>query len=56
MLNPKKKISKRELKEDALITTYAKSMSFYEEYRKYITIGLAALAGVIILTLVATVL
>jgi tetratricopeptide (TPR) repeat protein len=43
MLQPKKKISKKEMKEDALITTYVKATTFYEENKKNINIGLTAL-------------
>ncbi len=39
MLRPKKKISKREMKKDALVTTYARVMSFYDQNRR--TIGIA---------------
>lgn len=52
MLNPKKKISKKELKEDALISTYAKTMTFYEQNKRYISIGLTSLVAVIILIVV----
>ncbi len=38
MLTPKKKLSKRELKEDALVTTYVKATTFYNENRRLITI------------------
>jgi len=41
---PKKKISKRELKEDALITTYVKVTSLYEENKRTISIAVAVLA------------
>jgi TolA-binding protein len=54
MLRPKKKISKRELKEDALVSTYVKMTTFYETNKRNISIGLtvvvlAALAVVVIL-------
>lgn len=48
MLKPKKKISKRELKQDALITTYMKVTSFYDQYKKQISIGITAVVVVII--------
>lgn len=48
MLTPKKKISKRELKQDTLITSYMKATSFYEQYRKQISIGITAVVVVII--------
>jgi tetratricopeptide (TPR) repeat protein len=43
MLRPKKKISKRDLKEDALVTTYVKVTSFYEANKRNISIALTAL-------------
>jgi tetratricopeptide (TPR) repeat protein len=43
MLRPKKKISKRDLKEDALVSTYVKLTSFYETNKRAISIGLTAL-------------
>jgi len=43
MLRPSKKISKRELKQDALITTYAQVTTFYNTYRRAISIGLTVL-------------
>ncbi|MBM2841043.1 MAG: Tetratricopeptide domain protein, partial [Bacteroidetes bacterium] len=43
MLQPKKKISKKEMKQDALITSYVKATTFYEENKKYIGYGLTAL-------------
>jgi TolA-binding protein len=43
MLQPKKKITKKEMKEDALITTYVKATTMYEENKKYINIGITAL-------------
>jgi tetratricopeptide (TPR) repeat protein len=51
MLRAQKKLSKRELKEDPLITTYAKTVAFYEKHKKHIStsllvIGLLALAVV----------
>ena len=48
MLKPKKKISKRELKQDALLTTYVQVTSFYERYKKQISIGITALVVVVI--------
>lgn len=47
MLQPKKKISKKEMKEDALITTYVKATTFYEENKKNISIGLTALIVIV---------
>jgi tetratricopeptide (TPR) repeat protein len=48
MLRPKKKITKRQLKEDALVTSYAKVRSFYDEHRRTISISITAAAVVII--------
>ncbi len=52
MLRPKKKISKRELKEDALITTYAKATTWYEHNKKNISIGLVSVAALVIIAVV----
>ena len=52
MLTPKKKISKKEIKEDALLTAYAQSMSFYYGNKKVINYALTGLAVAIILLLV----
>ena len=52
MLRPKKKISKRELKQDTLVTTYVKVTSFYETYKKQISIGVTALVVLIIVAVV----
>ena len=43
MLRPKKKLSKRELKQDALVSTYVKATSFYETNKRAISIGITAL-------------
>jgi tetratricopeptide (TPR) repeat protein len=43
MLRPKKKISRRELKEDALVTTYVKLTSFYNANKRSISIAVTAL-------------
>ena len=50
MLRARKKISKRELKQDALIKTYVKATSFYEEYKRYLNIGVTTLVVLIIAT------
>lgn len=52
MLRPKKKISKRELKQDALITWYVKVTTFYEKNKKNISIGVTVLAVLIIVSYV----
>jgi TolA-binding protein len=48
MLQPKKKISRREMKEDALITTYVKATTFYEQNKKNIGFGLLIAAALVI--------
>jgi TolA-binding protein len=52
MLSPKKKISKRELKEDALVTSYVKITSFYERNKKNISIAVTVVAVLIIAAIV----
>lgn len=52
MLRPKKKISKRELKEDALITSYVKARTFYDENKRNISIGITALVVVVLASIV----
>ncbi len=44
MLKPKRKIVKKELKQDALISTYANVVNFYEKNKKFIGIGLVVVA------------
>jgi tetratricopeptide (TPR) repeat protein len=39
MLRPKKKITKRELKEDTLVTAYVKISKFYDLHKRNISIG-----------------
>lgn len=52
MLSPKKKISKRELKEDALVTTYVKVTGFYEKNKKNISIAVTVVALLIIAAII----
>jgi tetratricopeptide (TPR) repeat protein len=52
MLRPKKKISKKELKQDALVTTYAEVTSFYEKNKRAISIGITMLVVVVIAAVV----
>ena len=47
MLQPKKRITKKEMKEDALITTYVKATTFYEENKKTISMGMTALLVIV---------
>ncbi len=52
MLKPQKKISRREIKEDKLITAYFNTRSWLEQNTKiisYVAIGLAAVAVIIFL-------
>jgi len=48
MLRPKKKISKREMKEDALVTSYVKVTGWYEENKKFLNYGALALVVIVI--------
>ena len=48
MLTPKKKIAKRELKQDTLLTSYIQVTTFYETYKKQISIGITAFVVVVI--------
>ena len=43
MLRPKKKLSKREMKQDALVTTYVRATTFYETNKKSISIAITVL-------------
>ncbi len=47
MLEKKKKFSKKEIKEDQLVTSYYKATKFFEEYQSKIYIGLVAVAVII---------
>ncbi len=48
MLKAQKKITKRELKQDALLITVAKATSWYEQHKKNIGIAVGVLAAIII--------
>jgi tetratricopeptide (TPR) repeat protein len=48
MLRPTKKISKKEIKQDKLVTTYVQITNFYETYKKQISIGIVAVVVVVI--------
>jgi pentatricopeptide repeat protein len=52
MLRPKKKITKKEMKEDALVSTYVKVTSFYDQYKRTISIATTAVVVVVIATVV----
>jgi tetratricopeptide (TPR) repeat protein len=48
MLKPKKKITKREIKQDTLITTYAKVTSYYDQNKKYLNYAFTAIVVIAI--------
>ena len=52
MLKPKKKISKRELKQDTLVTSYMQMTSFYEQYKKQISIVVTVVVVVVAATVI----
>jgi tetratricopeptide (TPR) repeat protein len=52
MLRPTKKITKKQLKEDALVSTYVKVTTFYERYKKQISIGITAVIVVAVVALI----
>lgn len=52
MLQPKKKISKRELKEDTLVSSYAKVTKYYGTHKRTISIAITAVVAVVLITAV----
>lgn len=52
MLRPTKKISKRELKQDSLITTYGLVTDFYEDNKKAINIAILSVLGILVIAMV----
>ncbi len=48
MLRPKKKITKKEMKHDPLVSTYARATSFYYENKKYISYAVTALVVIVV--------
>jgi TolA-binding protein len=52
MLRPKKKISRRELKEDALVTSYVKLTTFYETNKRNISIALTVVVVALLVVVV----
>jgi len=48
MLKPKKKITHKEMKQDTLITTYAKVTGYYDENKKYINYVFTAVVVIVI--------
>jgi tetratricopeptide (TPR) repeat protein len=52
MLTPKKKISKREIKEDAVVSAYMQTISFYDQNKKYVNYAFFGLLVVVIAIIV----
>jgi tetratricopeptide (TPR) repeat protein len=50
MLKPRKRITKREIKEDPLVTYYFKVRKFFQTYSKQVNIGLTVVAGLVIIS------
>ena len=48
MLRPKKRITKKEMRHDPVVSTYARVTTFYYENKKYITNALIALALIVV--------
>ena len=48
MLNPKKKITKREIKQDGLITAYAEATSYYYDHKKSIGYAITGIVVIIV--------
>ena len=49
MLKARKRISKRQIKEDKFVTFYFKALDFYKAHSSKVTIGLIAISAIIIL-------
>lgn len=49
MLKPRKRITKKQIKEDPLVTTYFKSIDFVKEHQQKITTGLIVILAVVVL-------
>ena len=54
MLAKKKKLSRKQIKEDKLVASYAKVLDFYEEYQSKIIMGLGAVAIIIVVVVLYT--
>lgn len=52
MLKPKKKLTKTEIKQDTLLTSYAKLTSYYDQYKKYVNYGITALIAIIVVIVI----
>ena len=49
MLKPRKRITKKQIKEDPLVTTYFKTIDFFKEHSQKFTTGLVVLMAIIVL-------
>ena len=49
MLNPRKKITRHEIKEDPLVTYYVKTRKFLSKHQKVISYGLMAVLGIVLI-------
>ena len=54
MLRAKKKITKRELKQDTLITTLVKAENFYVRYKQYVTYSVVGILALLIIAFIYT--
>lgn len=54
MLAKRKKLTRKKIKEDKLVASYAKVLDFYEEYQSKILMGLGALAVIIVVVVLYT--
>ena len=50
MLKPRKKLTKREIKEDALVTAYYQAQKYFKKHQKIIQYTLLGLAAVIVIS------
>ena len=48
MLAKKKKLSKKQIKEDKLVTSYYKAIKFYEEYQSKILVAASVIAAIVV--------
>jgi len=48
MLKPKKRITKKDLREDGLVSTYFKTTEFFYQYKRYVSWGITGLVILII--------
>ena len=49
MLRPRKKISKKEIKEDPLVTYYVRAQKFIQNHSRHLNIGLIAFVAIIVI-------